>query len=349
MAGPGRVGVIADDTLQGHLLASAIRGQGYQVVVNTDPGNLEPRWLAEGALDLWVVDLSREDRWQRFLDRLLEQAAAPLLFCDGQAPARTAPYYPRWERRLVTKLVGYIGLPAAREKLDTVSARPVAAPIPPPREFQVLAPGAGIRQVWVLGASLGGPAALKRFLDSLPANLPVAFVLAQHIDHGFLDTLCRVLRREGRIGCQVGAEGSRLNHGQVLVAPVDRAITFTPQGQVRETGLPWEGPYAPSIDQVLHNVADGFGHCDGAIVFSGMGNDGAIAAPRLATSGTTIWAQSAQSCAVSSQPDAVRETGCVSYSGSPEQLARQLVERVRRALVSAPTPTDGHRTDQGRR
>ena len=139
MAAPGRVGVIADDTLQGHLLAGAIKGQGYRVVVNTDPEHLEDRWLAADALDLWVVDLSREDRWQRFLDGLLENAAAPLLFCDGQAPARTADHYPRWERRLMTKLVGYIGAPGLEENLAAVPQTPLAAPIPEPREFRALA------------------------------------------------------------------------------------------------------------------------------------------------------------------------------------------------------------------
>ena len=335
MTAPGRVGVIADDTLQGHLLATAIKGQGYQVVVSTAPDSLEDRWLTADALDLWVVDLSREDRWQPFLDRLLEQAAAPLLFCDGQAPARTASHYPRWERRLVTKLVDYIGIPAV-ERLDTVVPAPAPTPIPAPREFQALAEGEGVAErVWVLGASLGGPAAVKQFLDSLPPHLPVAFVLAQHIDNGFLDTLCQVLRRDSRLDCQVAGDGSRLGHGRLLVAPVTQSIEFDPDGGVRLTGQPWEGPYAPSIDQVLHNVARGFGRCAGAILFSGMGNDGAITAPRLAADGTRVWAQTADSCAVSSQPDAVRETGCVGYSGTPEQLARQLVEQVRQEVAVA--------------
>ena len=43
MTAPGRVGVIADSTLQGHLLSSAVKAQGYQVVVNTDPEALEQR------------------------------------------------------------------------------------------------------------------------------------------------------------------------------------------------------------------------------------------------------------------------------------------------------------------
>ena len=99
-----------------------------------------------------------------------------------------------------------------------------------------------------------------------------------------------------------------------------------------------EGPDAPSMDEVIQHVGDGFGNACGGILCSGMGDDGAIAAPRLAATGCPVWAQSADTCAVSSQPDSVRETGCVSFSGSPEQLALQLVERVRRELTQAPLP-----------
>ncbi|MED5388671.1 MAG: chemotaxis protein CheB [Pseudomonadota bacterium] len=335
MTAPGRVGVIADSTLQGHLLATAVKGQGYQVVVNTDPESLERRWLNADALDLWVVDLSSEDRWQGFLDRLLEDAAAPILFCDGQAPARTDASYPKWERRLVTKLVDFIGKPAVEERLEVIPQRPTQNKIPTPREFEAIRPGERPQRVWVLGASLGGPAAVKIFLDCLPANLPVAFVLAQHIDAGFLDTLCGVLGRDNPIHCKIGVDGTALRHGELAIAPVEYAVKFRHDGRIQSTGHPWEGPYAPSIDQVIQHVGDGFGRASGAILFSGMGNDGAIAAPRLAASGCPVWAQSAETCAVSSQPDSVRETGCVSFSGSPEQLARQLVERVRRELKSA--------------
>lgn len=335
MTAPGRVGVIADSTLQGHLLSSAVKGQGYQVVVNTAPDALEKRWLLAGALDLWVVDLSSEDRWQIFLDHLLEDAAAPILFCDGQAPARTDAHYPKWERRLVTKLVDFIGKPAAEERLDVIPQRPPQVKIPTPREFETIHPGDRPQRVWVLGASLGGPAAVKLFLDCLPANLPVAFVLAQHIDGSFLDTLCGVLGRDNNIHCKVGVDGSALRHGELAIAPVEYAVTFRHDGRIQSTGQAWEGPYAPSIDQVIQHVGEGYGNACGAILFSGMGNDGAIAAPRLAASGCPVWAQSADTCAVSSQPDSVRETGCVSYSGSPEQLALQLVERVRRELKNA--------------
>ena len=329
--GNPRIGIIADTVLQGHLLSSAVKGQGYELAVNTDPANLDDGQLADGP-DLWVVDLTEEDRWHDFLDNLLENAAAPILFSDGQAPPRNAPEYPRWERRLLAKMLDYVSKPKIEERLETLEPIKPTRVIPTPREFSSVISGEAPQRIWVLGASLGGPAAVKLFLDSLPAELPVAFILAQHIDGGFLETLSKVLCRDNGFECRVGNEGEALRHGKVLIAPVDYEIAFTETGVIYNTGNQWEGPYAPSIDQVIQNASQCFAERANAILFSGMGNDGAIAGPQMRGRGSEVWAQSSETCAVSSQPDSVRETGCVSYVGSPENLALQLVETVRRQL-----------------
>lgn len=335
-AGSPRIGVIADNTLQGHILANAIRGQGYELAVNTAPNLLEDRWYASGDLDLWVVDLTDEDRWNDFLDRFLEESDTPILFCDGLAPARTAEEYPRWERRLLTKMLDYVERPRIEVELDTLTPPTPAKKIiiPTPKEFRIAPRVGSAQRVWVLGASLGGPAAVKAFLDSLPAELPVAFFLAQHIDASFVETLAGVLCRDNGFTCRVGYEGSVLEHGTVTIAPIEYEVIFSETGVITSTGKDWEGPYAPSIDQAVDNVSQRYGANAGAILFSGMGNDGSIAAKKMKQRGGVIWAQTAETCACSSQPDSVRETGCVSYSGSPEQLALALVEQVRRGMAS---------------
>ena len=38
----GRIAVIADTSLQRHVLQQALVSNGYQVVLNTDPARLEP-------------------------------------------------------------------------------------------------------------------------------------------------------------------------------------------------------------------------------------------------------------------------------------------------------------------
>lgn len=332
--GSPRIGVLADTTLQGHLLSTALRSQGYNVVVNTDPSHLEEHWFASDGLDLWVVDLTDEDRWNEFLDRFLEESPTPILFCDGQGPTRTSPEYARWERRLLTKMLDYVERPKVEVQLETLEA---PAPrkkliIPTPKEFHALKRQGRPQRVWVLGASLGGPAAVKQFLDSLPAELPVAFLLAQHIDASFVETLAGVLCRDNGFECRVGYDGQSLAHGVVTIAPIEYEVAFTETGLMASTGRDWEGPYAPSIDQAINNVSTRFGQYSGAILFSGMGNDGSIAGPQMVQRGGQVWAQTTETCACSSQPDSARETGCVSYSGSPEQLALALVDNVRRSL-----------------
>lgn len=337
-SGSPRIGVIADTTLQGHLLSNAVRGQGYEVAVNTSPSSLEERWFNSEDLELWVLDLSDEDRWSDFLDRFLDATDVPILISDGQAPHKTAPDYPRWERRLLTKMLDYVDRPEIKVELEVLE--PVAKKkiiIPTPSEFRSVKRAGRPQRVWVLGASLGGPGAVKEFLDSLPPELPVAFFLAQHIDASFVETLSGVLCRDNGFECKVGYDGSSLSHGTVTIAPIEYEVQFTDTGLIASTGKPWEGPYAPSIDQAINNVASRFGQYSGAIMFSGMGNDGSIAAPQMKQRGGVIWAQSADSCACSSQPDSVRETGCVEYSGTPQELALALVEQVRRSMSGQTT------------
>ncbi len=71
---------------------------------------------------------------------------------------------------------------------------------------------------------------------------------------GFLETLCQVQRRPSPFTCQVAGAGDRLGHGRVLVAPVTQSLAFDGDGVARLTGAPWEGPYAPCIDQVMSPI-----------------------------------------------------------------------------------------------
>ena len=75
-------------------------------------------------------------------------------------------------------------------------------------------------------------------------------------------------------------------------------------------------------------VATRFGSKANAIVFSGMGNDGTAGCQAIAEHGGLVWAQTADTCVISSMSDSVRDTGIVTYSASPEDLANYLVEHL---------------------
>jgi len=326
-----RIGVVSDSNLQRLALAQTVKGHGYELCFSTTPERLDIKTLDDAELDAWLVDMQDED--DEFLDRLLDHTAAPILFGLEVAPPQGARNYPRWERRVFVKLKETVGEPVQDEQLDVLQdiVLDVAEPLPLPPEIEAYRPD-GLELVCVLAASLGGPAAVKEFLDCLPKGLPVAFVLAQHIDERMQGTLTHVLVRHNHMPCRIAAAGDRLQAGTLLIAPVGSEIDFGPEGEVIDRQIKWDGPYSPSIDQVIANVTRRFGEHSGALIFSGMGGDGSISGPMLQEAGGFVWAQTAETSACASQPDSMRATGAVTFNGSPKELAAHLVEHIRLRL-----------------
>ena len=267
-------------------LAQVLAEFGYAVVFADDPAGLTASELEQVSTDAWLLELAEESP---LADWLLEHSSAPVLLGAGEIPKQDSEDYPRWQRRLYGKLLPLLGEPPGGQ----------APVLPAP-----LLPAARPQQapcVWVLGASLGGPAAVKQFLDCLPADLPVAFIYAQHIDGNFTDVLTRV-----------------------LVAPIARSLGFGADGEVLLSDAPWPGPYRPSIAAVLDAVCDGFGPACGAIIFSGMGEDGVEACGRMRRQGIEVWTQDTASAACATMPGAVQAAGFSHRQGTPEQLAQAL-------------------------
>ncbi len=179
--------------------------------------------------------------------------------------------------------------------------------------------------IWVLGASIGGPEAVKRFLARIPGELPVAFVLAQHLGDGFVSLLANQLDRITSFKVKEGTHGDSLRHGEVVVVPVNNRMSLDDKGHIKFVEGDWKGHYKPSIDCVIDDVTSSFKKQAGVIIFSGMGADGVLACQQFAEKyNGNIWAQSTGTCVISSMPDSVRKANLVSYSGSPEALALKI-------------------------
>lgn len=330
--GRPRVGIVSDVVLQRHRLQTATGKFGLEVCFAGDPSRLmDYPEFPEAAL--WLVTLEDEADHLALFDHLLENTEAPVLFGLDQAPKPGSTDYSRWERRLLAKLEQQLGhleeLDTANDLEDLVEVVPQARSAPElPHWITPAVPGSVAEDVWILGASLGGPAAVKTFLDHLPPGLPVGFVYAQHIDGNFTEALTRVLGRHAHYQLKRAEAGYRVRNGDVVLMPVEREWSVDSRGQLTEQNRPWPGPYGPSIDQVLLNAADYYGKRCHTILFSGMGNDGAIAAPLLKAYGSRVWVQESRSCGNSSMPDSVAATGCTSFTGTPEQLARELVKTI---------------------
>jgi two-component system chemotaxis response regulator CheB/chemosensory pili system protein ChpB (putative protein-glutamate methylesterase) len=204
---------------------------------------------------------------------------------------------------------------------EALQQQPSAAPANPLK----VGTGAGIARVFVLGASIGGPEAVRDFLSALPARFPVLFVLAQHMGEEFLELMAAQLAKAVKLTVRKPTHGERAAHGDVLIVPTTHRLQVDAEGVVTLAHLREKTQYSPSIDQVLRDVADQFGSKAGAVVFSGMAHDAIEGSQYLKSKGGTIWVQDPDTCVVSSMVDGARAAGIVDFTGSPQQLAAKMI------------------------
>jgi len=337
------VGVISDDNEQQHIIRSALLALGFKVCKTSAPKTLDEKWFTSNEVQLWIVDIIEQNKWDDFIDKMIEESPATLMFSDGNAPPTYSGKYPRWQKRLFVKIskllnLGSLDVPKRvvqarveeiQSNLNSIAGEEAINVEAFLGEDTSASSKTLAKRIWVLGASLGGPAAVKQFLDALEPDLPIAFILAQHIDEGFQALLGQVLGRNNSFELIKEFDRVQLKNGQILIAPADNTIAMTSTRHIIQTTEDWEGIYSPSINQVMRLVAENYGALGGAIIFSGMGDDSAKSAEYMSSVGGTIWAQSEETCANSSQPDSIRQTGYVTYSGSPQQLAAKLINTLK--------------------
>ncbi len=189
--------------------------------------------------------------------------------------------------------------------------------------------------LWVLGASLGGPAALKRFFGALVEPIPVCFVIAQHIDAHFVAVLGKILEQSNSFyHVQVLSRPSLIEAGWTLLVPIEKRLRFLDAGQIVHSAHNWTPPYSPCIDDVLLDAVNAYHSQVHCIIFSGMGEDGSAGAARIRNEGGEVWVQDRDSCASSVMPDAIVQHDLATYQGTPEQLAEKLMARYRQQTTA---------------
>ncbi|MEJ2041755.1 MAG: chemotaxis protein CheB [Reinekea sp.] len=335
-----RVGIIGSTPLVQHQMQLAVQNAGYEVAVNTSPDRLNKKFLSNETIRLWVVELGDvDDQWADLIQEILELTDAPVLFGDGNIPGQGDEEFPRWNRRIREKLESFAppveaAMTAPEINLESLVSKP-QQPVYALPEALRLAPSPDLGPIWVLCASLGGPQAVKEFLDLLPGDIPATFLYAQHIDAGCLGALVHSIGRHTHLSVVDGEHGLQMANGKVYVVPVNNEIKFTDNHGILWQNAPWSGPYGPSHDHLLKNVSEHYADRCHTIIFSGMGSDGALGASLVKEQGGTVWAQTTDSCVQSSMPDSADETGVVDWRGTPAEMAEKLIRWLAEHSVQA--------------
>jgi len=127
----------------------------------------------------------------------------------------------------------------------------------------------------VIGASTGGPLALKDLLSSIvKANktFNFALVIVQHMPEKFTGILANQFDRLFPFSVREARDSEALTPGTVLIAPGDRHLLILPDKTVKITMTQEIKGCRPSIDVALQSAAQAFGSNTTGVILSGTLN-----------------------------------------------------------------------------
>jgi len=312
------LGVLAESSRQLKRLTKLIQHTEHELVstiLTSSPNDDELKISKLSKADAWVACMEHHSDLADEIIQNLDTANIPVMFDDPDASRRGQEA--EAERRFSMKIEACM----ADNRLPE---------------------GKVAKKLWVLAASTGGPEAVVEFLGAIGQKLHgVAFVYVQHINEEMLPSLIRTLKNRSTLDIHlIGYSCLAVENSLYVVSPSNK-LEISGRGALLLTNSAWSGDYTPSANQIMAKVSKHYGAAAGAIVFSGMGDDGSESARLMKRAGSHIWAQSPETCTIDSMPKSVIETGSVSFIGEPKALA----ERFLSEFVDADSVVESIETD----
>ncbi|HYH22089.1 MAG TPA: chemotaxis-specific protein-glutamate methyltransferase CheB [Azospirillum sp.] len=195
------------------------------------------------------------------------------------------------------------------------------ADAPPPlaadtaRRFEVLA----------LVASTGGPNALVKVLNGLPAGFPLPVLVVQHIGAAFVGGFAAWLGTVCPLPVELAEHGVQPQPGRVYVAPGDTHLEAGRAALRLTRDAPVCGQ-RPSGDVLFHSLAAAFGPAAIGVLLTGMGEDGARGLLAMREAGAYTIAEHASTAVIHGMPGEAVKLGAATEELPLPRVAPRLLD-----------------------
>ena len=186
-----------------------------------------------------------------------------------------------------------------------------------------------------IGASAGGLEACTQFLERLPVDTGMAFVLVQHLAPQHESLLTELLARSTKMPVRQVKDGMAVEANHLYVIPpntnmvIHRGILgLLPRQKVLGQHMP--------IDCFLRSLAEDQGHKAIGIILSGAASDGALGIEAIKAGGGITFAQEEASAKYPGMPRSAIATGYVDFILPPDAMAKELASISRHPYVAMP-------------
>lgn len=182
-------------------------------------------------------------------------------------------------------------------------------------------------KVIAIGASTGGTQAITKIITQFPPTMP-GVVIVQHMPAGFTKAFADRLNQLCSMEVKEATDGDRVMSGRILIAPGDYHMTVARSGGIYQVackqGEKVSG-HCPSVDVLMHSVAQNVGSNAVGAMLTGMGRDGAEGMLAMFKMGARNFAQDEASSVVFGMPKEAYERGGVEHLLPLDEIAPRII------------------------
>lgn len=327
-----RILVVDDLAVERELLTYLLEaGTGMQVVGTAADGEAAVAEVARLKPDVVAMDINMPRlNGIEATRRIMETTPTPIVIVSGSnIRAEVAYSFQAIEAgalAIVEKPTGIEG-EQVRQLVDTVRLMSEVKVVRrwPPRPVRASGPG-----VVVIGASTGGPLALRTILTGLSRDFPVPIAIVQHMTPRFTEGFGDWLREASGFTVEIAVHGAELLPGHAYLAP-DRSHLLVERdkggsGRIHLAAGPPENGYLPAIAALFRSAAQSFGSGAVGVLLTGMGRDGAEELKQLHDRGALTIVQSPGSAVVAGMPGEAIALGAATHVLPLHRIAAMLEE-----------------------
>ena len=193
------------------------------------------------------------------------------------------------------------------------SSKAIKDSVIPPKPVSRPEPSSAKGKVVSIGASTGGPQAIKQILMSVPQGFPAPILIVQHMSEGFTEGMVNWLKNNTGHDIRIATQDDELKPGVVYFAPEGVHMEVSAKRRIVLTDAPNVNGIKPSASILFNSIARNLGRSAVGVLLTGMGRDGADGLLEIRRNGGYTIAQDKESSIVFGMPgEAVKIGGAVS-------------------------------------
>ncbi|WP_207895891.1 chemotaxis protein CheB [Hymenobacter gummosus] len=193
----------------------------------------------------------------------------------------------------------------------------------------------------VIGTSAGGMPALLQLVAQLPATLPAAVLVVQHLSvDSSGEFLVERLAQHTELQCRLAMHQEPIRLGHLYLAPPDRHLLVKGLRLLVTKG-PHENHYRPAADALFRSAAASHGSHVVGVVLTGMLHDGTAGLEFIKRAGGTTVVQDPTEAEFPSMPESALRNVDIDYTVPLSRMGPLLQQLAREAgAAAAPIPDD---------